>query len=157
MIELNQLSKWRVIFGKPREDKRQRDVELILRFFALRFNAELYEKPMKDFLSTFMKRNRNPDDKTLDEYRKLFKRTVEAVHSNLASKPFRMGAGLNAAVFDSMFTAFASHLAKIPGNIEARYNKLLKDEDYVPLVTASTTDKEVVHRRLKKASQKLFG
>ena len=37
---------------------RRRDIELILRFFALYFDAGIYEKPMVLFLNAYMGRNR---------------------------------------------------------------------------------------------------
>jgi len=51
LCDLNSDPNWRKLFGKPTGDKRQRDVELILRFLALLYDAREYEKPMKDFLA----------------------------------------------------------------------------------------------------------
>jgi hypothetical protein len=154
--ELNTLPEWRDLFGKDAEDKRQRDIELILRFLALHFEAEKYKKPMKDVLSRFMSRHRRASETVLGEYREIFTTTAKRVKATLGEKPFRLGKGLNAALFDSVFTAFAAH-NKIPADAKAKYARLLKDEKFTALVTASTTDEEAVANRLRMANKKLFG
>src|SRR5205085_10276330 len=126
------------------EDKRMRDVELILRFLALFYNVKNYKKPMKGFLNDFMKTNRRQpvatkDDseakkKAIEEKRKayearlkefedLFIQTSETVVTYLGAKPFHVLRGLNAAVFDSVFTAFARHLDKV-GNGKVSTTKI---------------------------------
>ena len=107
---LNTEPSWRRVFGKPGEDKRQRDVEIVLRFLALREDAASYRKPMKDFLSTFMDRHRYAGPDRLDAFRVLFQRTMTAILDKLGEKPFHIKAGLNAAVFDAVSTAFSKHL-----------------------------------------------
>ena len=160
--ELNRLPEWRSIFGKENDDTRQRDIELILRFFALRYNAENYEKPMKDFLSKFMSRNRQAASgedgysNRLKEFRDLFIKAAKNVQSSLGGKPFRLGSGLNAALFDSVFTAFSTQ-NKIKSEVSRKYKTLLRDKKFLHLVTASTTDKESVSERLAMARKKLFG
>ena len=114
LMEINLNSDWRRIYGKPQPDKRLRDVELILRFLALYYDSQSYSKPMKDFLNKFMDAHRDPDDRQLDEYRTLFSRTAAAVASSLGARPFHIRAGLNAAVFDSVFVAFARNLEQVP-------------------------------------------
>lgn len=55
--ELNADSNWRKILGKETLDKHQKDVELILRVFALSQAWHKYEKPMKEFLNVAMDYN----------------------------------------------------------------------------------------------------
>ncbi len=82
--------------------------------------------------------------------------TGQEIHSTLGEKPFRLGKGLNAALFDAVFTTFAAY-EKIPSAIMTKYKHLIQDDQFEKLVTASTTDKESVANRLKIARQKLFG
>jgi len=157
ICELNSDPNWRRLFGNPAPDKRQRDVELILRFLALRFSAEKYEKPMKDFLSKFMGIHRRDSPDLLEEFRTTFRTTVEAVVAHLGDKPFHIRAGLNAAVCDSVLTAFSSGLNNVPPDIRDRFDKLVGDEAFRRSVSSGTTDKEVVGFRLNAASTRLFG
>lgn len=184
---LNKNNDWRKIVGTHAEDKRMRDVELILRFLALYYDIKNYKKPMKEFLNKFMKSYQhppipNPKDSDakkkaiearrqeytaqIKEFEDLFTQTTEAVVKYLGSKPFHVTGGLNAAVFDSVFIAFARHLDKI-GNgkvstakinqVKRKYDVLLKNRQYKKLYEAATTDKKVVPSRLRKAEKVLFG
>jgi len=155
--ELNANSEWRALFGKTPFDRRQRDVELVLRFLALRFAPADYEKPMKDFLSKFMGTHRRAAGEALEEYRATFQKTVKAVFEHLGEKPFHIRAGLNAAVCDSVLTAFSKNLDRVPENIKQRYDRLVKDDLFLRSVSSGTTDKEVVSSRLEAAEKQLFG
>lgn len=66
LSELNALAPWRELSGRVNPDKRMRDQELLLRFLALLFDAENYQKPMKRFLNNFMGGHRNADDQLLE-------------------------------------------------------------------------------------------
>jgi hypothetical protein len=92
---LNKLPAWRDLFGKSLEDKRQRDIELILRFFALFYDAKDYKRPMKDFLSDFMHAKRNMPANEVEEYRALFMKTSALARQHLGAKPFRIKSGLS--------------------------------------------------------------
>jgi hypothetical protein len=164
LIELNETASWREIFGKKEGDKRQRDIELVLRFLALLHNATSYKKPMKDFLSEFMKAHQAHQqlldtraEKELVRFRRQFSATADAVLDSLGPKPFHITAGLNAAVFDSVFVAFAHHGEQIPKDIKARYTRLKNDRDFQRRVSSSTTDVEAVADRLRIAGEVLFG
>jgi hypothetical protein len=153
---LNLTQSWRKVFGKTL-DKRQRDVELILRFLALLHDSQNYEKPMKDFLSDFMKLHQHAKPNVLTTYGKLFEATAEKVVESLGPKPFHVRTGLNAAVFDSVFVAFAENLSKVPSDIQKRFETLKKNGDYQLQTSSATTDREAVAGRLKLARTILFG
>jgi hypothetical protein len=155
--DLNANSHWRAILGRAKEDSRQKDKELMLRFFALQNdNIKNYEKPLKDFLNKFMRRNRNPTDDLLKKMRAIFENTCIGVASTLGKKPFHIKAGLNSAVFDSVMVAFSSHLGKAPSNIGTRYKDLVNDPDYLKLVRSHTTDDDTVRKRFDLADKTLF-
>jgi uncharacterized protein with ParB-like and HNH nuclease domain len=158
---LNRYPAWRSIFGSATEDKRKRDVELILRFFALHYRLKAYQKPMKQFLNDFMRINRRPPIEQLEEYETLFKRTADAVLNHLGPKPFHIRAGLNAAVYDATFTAFAKHLSRIDKGgslgLRAKFNSLIKSKLFGKYVSSATTDADVVPKRIGLAKRALFG
>lgn len=154
---LNDNPNWRKIFGAPGGDKRQRDLELILRFFALHFRHATYAAPMKDFLSTYMASQRDPEDEEIAAFEDLFNSTCELVAAKLGERPFHIKKGLNAAVFDAVFVALAGNLASIPADLGNRYSKLKSDKDFLNTVTSSTTGGEVVRKRLALATSFLLG
>lgn len=153
---MNDWPAWRNMYGTNSPDKRQRDVELILRVIALSENLEGYSKPMKDFLNRFMAKYRNADPSVLDVFTERFRRAV-GVADGLGARPFRRGAGLNAAVFDAVMTALMrSDIADIgPGALKARYENLMRDSEFELNVTRSTTDDEVVPTRIAIAKRYL--
>ena len=53
---LSKLDSWRRILGIATEDKRLKDVELVLRVLALADGVGDYTKPMKRFITTYMRR-----------------------------------------------------------------------------------------------------
>ena len=104
---------------------------------------------MKDFLSKFMKANRDPSKKTIRDFENLFKKTCSSVVSRLGDKPFHILAGLNSAVFDCVMVSFSNNLDRIPQNIKQRYDNLAKDFNFLKYVRSSTTDEEIVKSRFE--------
>src|SRR5207245_1896047 len=70
--KLNRNDDWRKIVGTKAEDKRMRDVELILRFLAIFQDVKNYKTPMKMFLNDFMRTNRRAPLKATKGKRKEF-------------------------------------------------------------------------------------
>lgn len=153
--KLNALPAWRSIVGKPDPDSRQKDVELILRFFALLDHSH-YQKPMKDFLSKFMKVNRDIGQNVLLQFRELFEKTSTTIVDHLGGKPFHIRAGLNSAVFDCVMVSVAKNLNVIPPDLKQRYKNLRENDDFLKNVSSATTDEEVVHSRFQSAEKELF-
>lgn len=154
--EMNLSRSWRQIYGSADPDKRQRDVEMILRVIALSERLEDYEKPMKEFLNKFMRQKRSADKAELDRLQQRFEDAV-ATASLLGPRPFRRKAGFNAAIFDSVMTALmrmdTSGLTE--GSLNARYASLLSDTDFLDAVTSGTTDEDVIRTRVAVATRYL--
>lgn len=154
--QINGFPAWRQILGNNEPDSRRKDIELIVRFFGMR-DVSAYKKPMKDFLSKFMKKNRDATQEALAASREIFERTCKAVVGSLGEKPFHIRAGLNAAVFDAVITAFSNHLDGIPDDISERYARLIQDKEFEGNTRNATTDVDTVKQRLTKAETILFG
>ncbi len=156
--QLNDDQSWRHIFGKVHS--RAKDQELILRFLALRFYGDSYSRPMKGFLNTYMAKNRNLEQNSLEEISQAFVPAVDLIYSAVGERAFRRSSGaLNAAVFDAVMVATARRLRL--GEImdldhfKVSYDSLLKDEAFVEDTESSTTDENRVRRRLGLATSKL--
>ncbi len=155
IVELNKDSNWRRIFGSGSPDARMRDIELVVRFFALYEKSDGYYKPMKQFLNDYMgEKQWNKDNKT---EKTVFLNTAKRVYENLGEKPFNIRRGINAAVFDSVMVAFAKSPNKMPEHLKSRYNTLKNNPSYLKSITSSTTDVETVKNRIQLAQKKLFG
>ena len=153
MLELNEFGQWREIFGRKEPDSRMRDVELIVRFLALRDTSVPYSQPMKNFLNAFMKRHQW--ETAREPTRRLFESTVKLVLEHLGTRPFHIRRGLNAAVLDSVMLAF-SRADRVPKDISTRWETLKEDPDFSEAVTSGTTAERTVKQRVDLASEILF-
>jgi len=151
----NALTAWREIFGKP--NLRLKDQELILRFLALYFDSERYERPMAEFINKFAARHRNPGGEFLARASNTFEQTLTAYHRSLGREAFRPGRTLNAAIFDSAMVGLARRLDAGPtpsdGEVADRYRALIADPEYAEATSRSTADEAFVKTRLRKATE----
>ncbi len=154
--DLNFLPLWRRILGKPEPDGRMRDIELILRFFSLKHALDAYEKPLKDFMSRYMRRHANASTEQIGAYRQEFTQTLDAVHANLGDRPFHLRAGLNSSAFDAIFVAFAGNIDAVPPDVRDRYLALTASEAFQDMIRSGTTDVEQVRGRIALAERQLF-
>lgn len=153
LCKLNLLPKWRAIFGSQSPHKRQKDVELILRFLSFHYDGENYSRPIKDFMSTFMYKHQYADADTLREFEQLFEKTCEVILDGLGEKPFHIWSGLNVAVFDSVFTVVSK--SEKTQNLLDRFNRLKVDNDFIGGVRGATADGAIVERRMLLAKKYL--
>lgn len=145
---------WREIAGGV--SKRCKDQELILRFLALYYGFEKYERPMKEFLNKFSRSNRRPSPETIDEFRRIFRGTIEYVYEALGRGAFRPDRGLNAAVFDAVMVGVARNmqadsLVEI-SEMKNRYRHLFENEEFVRAYSQSTADEPNVATRIEEAT-----
>lgn len=153
--ELNNNESWRALFGPV--SNRMRDQELILRFFALYYRSEEYEKPIKGFLNAYMANNRHLKEETAEQMRRLFDDTVKTVNRYLGVNAFRPRKALIAAIYDAMMVGIARRLSK--GEIQdgralvRQYVALLENESFVNAVTSHTSDQDTVKQRIKLATE----
>ena len=153
MLELNEFGDWRKIFGREARDPRMRDVELVVRFCALRNTSVPYSVPMKKFLNDYMKRNQS--EKAREPTKTTFESTVKRVLDSLGPRPFHIRRGMNAAVYDSVMLAF-SRAERVPKDILARWEELKNNSAYDEAITSGTTAEKTVERRIALASEILF-
>jgi len=139
---------WSSIFGSTND--RSKSQELILRFFAFYYKREAYELPMNRFINDFMLSNRELETYSEGELDALLMPALGLVKSALGRRAFRLGGGINAAVFDSVMVALTTRLQAdhiSPLQTQVLYNMLLLDEKYLAAVRTSTAHKASVEAR----------
>ena len=157
--ELNENSDWRTIFSpnKHLKHRRQKDQELILRFWALYQQSGSYRSPMLGFLNAFAESHREPDDHFLREGQDLFAAVMHHFGAALGSKAFRTEGSrqFNAAVFDSMSVGLACRIAKSDSPtdhaVQDAHSVLLADDQYLASVSKGTSQNDSVRTRIDKA------
>ncbi len=154
---LNATPSWRNIYGVP--SKRMRDQELILRFLALHFHQEQYQRPMKEFLNNFMWLNKHLRRFSEERISRAFVDTMDVAHSALGAKAFKPARALNAAIFDAVMVGICRRLEEGPivdlTEVRSCYEKLLTDESFLPSTERATADEVAVQTRIS-AAQSAF-
>lgn len=147
--EANEDADWRKILARKPLDKHQRDVEMILRIFAIAERGDDYEKPMKEFLNQQMRSHtKGKNSAKIDKFVDRFGYVTAVIVQQLDPKPFHIRGPLNLAAMDSVMSVLIRHYTKIPKDLKARYAKLLTDEDYRSAIFYNTSDpKEVADRQ----------
>lgn len=102
LYELNKDPRWRRIFGQPERDKDLRDVELLLRAFAMLMYSDQYRPSMTRFLNRFSnhaKRTLQPAD--IEFLKGLFGRFLGALEG-VPAEAFRAAGRFSIGVFESL-------------------------------------------------------
>lgn len=151
---LNDNTDWRTLYGN--RSNRLKDQELILRFFALRFWRDNYERPMKDFLNRYTAANRNlqaQDEKTL---RQTFEQAIKVIREALGQKAFRLKTAINAAILDAVMVGVSTRIEALGPvtdlqSLKAAYETLLTNESFLTATGRATADEEYVRTRINLA------
>ena len=155
--ELNGYEEWRKIYGSPDHDKRKRDEQLILRYMALFHDGGSYKKPMSGFLNGFMKKHGKDGEKFLKSEKKRFYQTCNMITECMGKDSLRYKLGFHAALFDSVFVAFAKNLHIPRQDMTEKMSTLKNDREFQEAIEERTSDEERVKRRLTRAESILFG
>lgn len=174
LMRVNKLSSWRKLFGSVTEDTRMRDVEFILRFFALSSPGLVKEDneriSLKRFLNIFMGKGKDIQENDMLNLEEAFSSTmnyllemfgVSAFHNLSPTNPDKLVDKFNPTIFDSIAVATKSALArgaKIEHvDPETSRRELLRNEAYRRTISVETMRTENIRLRINLASQALFG
>lgn len=158
-LKLNSDQNWRGLYGNI--SSRAKDQELILRFFALFYNLNSYQRPMKLFLSEFMGSNRNLEIHSHQKLSTLFEKTVQFLNKHIGPKAFRPERSLNVAVADAILVGTGNRLER--GEVTNQdgfivsFNNLLKNDEFLEKCKSATTDKENIFKRISLAKEAFEG
>lgn len=143
--ELNLDKNWRKLIGKDYPDKRLRDVELILRFFALLYSMSTYEPSMREFLSKFQDTHRNS---SVDK--KIFSKTTKVIIDEIGADAFKVTRTVNKSVCDSIMVAIAQLISdkKKLNNLKEKHTLLVKDKEFIGYVSSATSIENSVKGRI---------
>lgn len=174
LIKLNKNTNWRYLFGLDAADSRMRDMEYILRFFALssdKFKNDERERiSLRRFLDLYIKENLNPNDDEIIELENRFNSAVNLVYDTFGSASFhnisptipdKLVEKFSPTLFDSILIAADYSIQKselnLPQNPEQQRRALLQDEEYRFSITKETMSRKSINTRITKACEYLFG
>ncbi len=147
ILDLNEHESWRELFGK--KNNRLKDQEMILRFFAMHFLLDKYNKPLKEFLNKFNNKYKNPTDKEIEKLGDLFKRTTDKIFEIFGKSAFRPDRVFNASAFEVLMIGVSKRIDSginfsiLADNIRILYD----DQTFIDSITRATSDDKVVALR----------
>ncbi len=174
LFTLNEYGAWRELFGLGEPDSRMRDMEYILRFFALTSNAyriDTREKiSLRRFLDVYMKANADLAQDQLTELRGRFVAAIDLVKASFGQGAFHNISPTDAekfvpkfspTIFDSTIIAAdyvnrvgGSHL---PANMHEARRALLLDPAYKSAISQETMKRDSINTRVSLVCRHLFG
>lgn len=155
--EINLWPDWRKLIGKQEPDTHAKDVEILLRAFALLLDSPSYKPSMVKFLNQFSRRskkNSKEDNKYLQMLFRGFLDSISALPSDVFISP--TSRRLNVALFESVFvatcqSAAASRDQNILVATEQQIRSLREDSRWDQAASKATTDKANVDIRIQRA------
>jgi hypothetical protein len=158
--KLNLNASWRQLLGLPQPDLHMKDLEIVLRGFAMFMEGHNYRPSMASFLNRFSSQCKNTSSEKLTELRDIFEKFMNSCAS-LPSRAFygKSSGKFNILLFESVFAAQARSLQRGNGQqIEAsRLDRLKEDSGFIEATQKSTTDKANVAKRLQRAQEIVIG
>lgn len=148
LSRLNQDKNWRKILGKESLDKHQKDIELILRVLAFSTRAEVYEKPMKEFLNKTMSHYKDAESNEVKDFEVSFTELCQFIVEEIGEKPFSPKGRVNASALDSVMGFLIKNIDRLPRDLKSRYQALFSDGAFIDTLSVSTSDTAIVKRRL---------
>lgn len=160
IVKANLDNRWRRI-TTPEPDTRMRDMEVLLRGFAMLIDDKNYKEPMIRFLNTFsLKAKSFSSDyiKYLESLFDVFLRKTE----QLPVGAFQLQSGrVSPSIYEAVFTASCENAFK-QKNLDVKIiepiklENLKKDPEFLSAIRVKTTRKENVKKRIEKAKEILF-
>ena len=158
---LNQKDEWRRIYGKKEEDAKSKDIEVLLRAFALLVYHDNYGGSMNAFINRFAKETMKYSEDEINYFKNLFDSFLQKC-SGVDAKAFSTKNGqFNVALFDGVFVAISEEAYKNKrfiniGLSPSKMSALKDDKEFEDAITHSTSHTNAVRLRVEKAREYLL-
>ncbi len=157
LYRLNTLPTWRHIIGISEPDLNMRDIEILLRGFAMLIERDDYQSSMVRFLNRFSKNCKQMEKEQIKYFEDLF-HSFLLTCSDLPEKAFyrKPTNKFNISIFEAVFVAQCKNALEnhqlAEGKLDSvKLEELKSDPDFVEAIQSGTTSKENVNIRLQRA------
>lgn len=160
LLNLNTRQEWRRLLNLPEPDIHMKDVEFLLRGFAMLVSGEKYSPSMLKFLNKFSKSSRKFPDSYISYLESLFDSFLDGCR-NLPPDAFMTKTKrFSITIFESVFRAACitpcNKKQLVQANIEVDFvDALRNDLEFTSAAERRTTDKKHVTARLRRAEELL--
>jgi len=158
LYRLNTLPDWRRIIGVEEPDLNMKDIEILLRGFAMLIERKEYQSSMVRFLNSFSKNCKKLKDEQIDYLEELFHSFLESC-SVLPERAFyrKTTNKFNISIFEAVFVAQCTNSFEVRKLVEGKLDpekleELKSNSEFVEAIQSQTTSKENVNKRLRKAT-----
>lgn len=154
--------RWIQVLNKKYLDKRMRDDELVVRFFAVHDGYKSYQAPLRSFLNAYVTSKRGKygelNDAEKQRLSELFEKTVDKVIMVFADHAFRIYNNgwerqINRALFDAVMLVFSrlpeEELVERRELIDRALIQLCQDQDFLQSISRSTADRTSFFTRIR--------
>ena len=159
----NLLPSWRELIKLKEPDLHMKDIEFILRGFAMLMEGSHYKPSMTRFLNKFSKHCKSLDSNHVNYLFMLFQSFL-GVAASLGPRSFinPNNNRFNISMFDAVFTAICSKAVQnrsldLPSIDPDRLKQLLGDPEFTKASQLGTANTDAVETRLRKANDYLLG
>ena len=157
LYKTNTQTEWRRLVGSEVPDLHMKDVEILLRGFAMLINGASYSPSMVRFLNAF---SESAKSFTPDTNRRLQELLQSFMHScaNLPREAFQIGGRFSPMVFESVFVASCSDAYSAGGLVQGTISPdsvrtLRTDPKFLAASQSRTTSTDQVRMRLSRARE----
>jgi uncharacterized protein with ParB-like and HNH nuclease domain len=159
LYRINLNEDWRKLTPKPTPDLNMKDVEIILRGFAMLVNHNSYRPSLIKFLNGFSAQAKRFSEEEIQYFEKLFKTFVAEVVS-ISPKLFFNNDRFNIAIYESIFVALTEKAYKaktlsIKTTDVGKVKRLKADSDFIRASQQSTASTINLQLRINKAEELL--
>jgi Protein of unknown function DUF262 len=164
LVLLNENTNWRLLYGRDllsKDTKDMKDVELLLRVFAL-FEASIeYKRPMKGFLNSYALKQKNNFIHERQACDEKFNITIEKMKNlllDLATQvkgPLLIKRNRNVAYIEALLVTLLKENS-VPFDYEGGLLLLEKNERFMTAISESTSNEGAVISRLEECKKCFF-
>lgn len=158
LYRINLDARWRLLIGIPEPDLHMKDVEMLLRGFAMLVGGANYKPSMVKFLNKFSNDAKSFSEQKVKHLENLFDSFLNSCQ-NLNERAFTGKTNrINISIYEAVFTAvcgasYDEGSLNVPLITKEQLNILKDDEDVKNATISKTANKTNVETRLRRARE----
>lgn len=158
LYSINLFENWRQLLGQSQPDINMKDVEILLRGFAMLLESQNYKPSMTRFLNEFSKKSKTFSEESLLYFQQLFEKFCNSIFA-IHPKAFISNTGkFSITVFESVFVTLCKEATQnqaldIKTTTQEKIENLKANPTFINLSQNNTAGKTSVEKRLKLAEQ----
>lgn len=160
LYKINLNNSWRKLTPSITPDLNMKDVEILLRGFAMLQDQSSYKPSLTKYLNTFSLNAKKLSDDDIQYMEDLFNVFVDHISSLDDKAFFSKGGKFNISVYEAIFVAICNEAFKNKNTIikhtdQSKIDDLKRDEAFVEATQSNTSSTANVNSRIKRAIELL--